>query len=131
MKRLGKDKANWHGIILIVEICLCASFSNATLEQFFSSMNNVKTDTRNRLSSKCLNAVLRIRATNYSLQEFHDNHVDACVDLWYNSKKQRLGQVKRKAYKMRESNVKKRVSFNINDLSSSDSSSSDSASDTD
>ena len=47
---LGKSKPNWKGISLIVEICLCAPFLNTSLERFFSHMNIVKTETRNRLS---------------------------------------------------------------------------------
>ena len=31
---LCKDKTEWWGIDLVIEICLCTPFSNATLERF-------------------------------------------------------------------------------------------------
>ena len=99
---LGKNEPNWRGISLIIRICLCAPFSNASLERFFSHMNIVKTETRNRLSQKSLNAILAIRMFGISLGEFNKSYVKDCVSKLYNDKDQRLGQRKRKAYKKRE-----------------------------
>jgi hypothetical protein len=117
---LSKNKPNWKGISLIVEICLCAPFSNASLERFFSHMNIVKTETRNRLSQKSLNAILAIRMFGISLAEFNKSYVKDCVSKWYNDKDRRLGQKKRKTYKKRESVTKKRKTFDIRELSSSE-----------
>ena len=117
---LGKNKPSWKGISLIVEICLCAPFSNASLERLFSHMNIVKTETRNRLSQKSLNAILAIRMFGILLAEFNKLYVKDCVSKWYNDKNRRLGQRKRKAYKKRESVTKKRKTFDIRELSSSD-----------
>ena len=51
---LGKNKPNWKSISLIIEICSCAPFSNASLERFLSHTNIVKTETRNGLLQKKL-----------------------------------------------------------------------------
>ena len=107
----GKDKTKWSGFLLILELCLCAPVSNATLERLFSHMNIVKSDLRSRLSATSLNAILRIRITGYSLWEFHENHIDKCVDFWYHLKDRRMSQGKRKKYKQRESGGK-----NVNNL---------------
>ena len=79
---LGKNKPNWKGISLIAEICLYAPFSNASLERFFSHMNIVKTETRNRLSQKSLNAILAIRIFGISLAEFNKSSIKDCSSKW-------------------------------------------------
>ena len=33
---VGKDKDDWRGVTLVIEICLCTPCSNATLERFFN-----------------------------------------------------------------------------------------------
>ena len=68
---LKKDDQLMKPSLLIVEICLCAMFSNATLERLFSQMNLVKTMVRNRLSNDSLNSSLRIRISGITLQDFH------------------------------------------------------------
>ena len=47
----NKEKESWHDIILLVELCLCTPFSNATLERNFSHLKLVKTEIRLRLLS--------------------------------------------------------------------------------
>ena len=74
----------WRPALLIVDICICAPCSSATLERLFSQMNQIKTLLRNRLNNASLNAILRIRISEISLQKFHDNFVDKCVNCWYN-----------------------------------------------
>ena len=93
---IGKNKPSWKGASLIVEICLCASFSNATLERFFSPMNIIKFKTRNRLSQSSLNAVLCIHTFSMPLAEFSQTSVEDCVTYWYNAKELRLGQQNKK-----------------------------------
>ena len=58
--------------LLIVEICLCAMFSNATLERLFSQINLVKTMVRNGLSNDSLNSSLRIQISGITLQDSHE-----------------------------------------------------------
>ena len=99
---LGKNKQKWKGISLIIEICLCAPCSNASLEKFFSHMNIVKTKTRNPLLQISLNAMLAIQMFGISLAEFNKSYVKDCISKWYNDKDQSLGQKKHKAYKKRE-----------------------------
>ena len=72
---LAKNKPNWKGISSIIEICLCAPFSNTSLEWFFRHMNIVKTETRNCLLQKSLHAILAIRRFGISLAEFNKSYV--------------------------------------------------------
>ena len=91
---------------LLIEICLCASFSNAILERFFSQMNlRNKTTLRNRLTNESLNSILRIRINGISLQVFHDSYLKSCVVFWFNSKNRRVSQRKRKLYRKRENHI--------------------------
>ena len=43
-----KDKPEWHGIGLVIEICLCTPCSNATLERFFKSVEDCEKRSTNR-----------------------------------------------------------------------------------
>ena len=65
---------------LIIEICLCAPFSNASLERLFSKMNLIKTTLCNCLTNDSLNSILRINISGLSLQSFHDEHLEKCVN---------------------------------------------------
>ena len=92
----NKEKESWHYIILLVELCLCTPFSNATLERFFSHLKVVKTEIRSILSSESLNSVMRIRMKGLLISEFKENYSNGCVDYWYNSRSRLLNQQKRK-----------------------------------
>ena len=54
---LKKDDQLMKTSLLIVKICLCAPFSNSTLERLFGQMNLVKTMVRNRLSNDSLGSL--------------------------------------------------------------------------
>ena len=97
------DKQDWIAAFYIVEIGMCAPQSNAALERFFRQLKVIKSDIRSRLNNDHLNALLRVKVTGPSLGEFHDSHVEKCVNLWYNSKSRRLHKKERKAYKPRGS----------------------------
>ena len=73
----------WKPTTLIIEICLCAPFSNASLERLFSKMNLIKTTLRNRLTNNSLKSILRINISGLSLQSFHDEHLEKCVNYWF------------------------------------------------
>ena len=127
MLSLQDENPHWRAAMLLIEICLCAPVSNASLERLFSQMNFVKSTNRNRLKNDALNAVLRIRISDISVEEFHANYVHRCANHWYNKKGRRANQSKRKKYKKRApSTSAKRPKFDISELSSSSSSSSDS-----
>ena len=81
-------------------------------------MNLIKTTLRNRLANDSLNSILRINISGLSLQRFHDEHLEKCVNYWFNAKHRRLSQHKRKLYKKCESEKTKRPHFNISDISS-------------
>ena len=109
----------------MIETCLCAPFSNASLERLFSKISLIKTTPRNRLTNDSLNSILRINISGLSLQSFHDEHLEKCVNYWFNAKNRRLSQ--RKLYKKRESKKTKQPHFNISDISSESESSTDSS----
>ena len=96
---LADEHIFWKPTTLIIEICLCAPFSNVSLERLFSKMNLIKTTLRNRLINDSLNSILRIDISGLSLQSFHDEHLEKCVNYWFNTKNCRQSQCKRKLYK--------------------------------
>ena len=75
------DKCDWKFALKIVEIALCAPQSNAALERFFSQLKFIKTNLRTSLSEQSLNALLRIKVTGPSLQDFHKHHVEDVLNL--------------------------------------------------
>ena len=96
----------------IVEIALCAPQSNAALERFFSQLKFIKTNLRTSLSEQSLNALLRIKVTGPSLQDFHKHHVEDVLTLWCNNKDRRLGGNKKKRqYKQRSQSNKRALNF--------------------
>ena len=55
---LADEHIFWKPTTLIIETCLCASFSNASLERLFSKMNLIKTTICNHLTNDSLNSYL-------------------------------------------------------------------------
>ena len=92
-KQQTKDLRN---ILLIVELCLCAPFSNAPIDCYFSQMRIVKTDWQNKLNEKNLLSLLYIKTQQPALTKFHDNYCSPTVNLWLNGRDRRLNQRKRK-----------------------------------
>ena len=115
---IRKNNEHWKNTMLLLELCLCTLFSNATLERFFSHLKVMKTQFRSKLSAESLNSIMRIRIKGLSLEEFNQDYACKCADFWYNSKACRLYQCKRKEYTKRKSNKRKRVQFDINELTS-------------
>ena len=62
------DKDDWKPVLLIVELVMCASQSNAALERFFSQLNYIETNTLASLSSSFLSSLLRVEFTGLTLQ---------------------------------------------------------------
>ena len=85
---IGKNTPQWKDISLIIELYLCAPFSDVTLDGSFSYMTIIKTGSRNCLFSSCLNLLLWIRMSGYSLQELPSKQVRDCEPFtmpvkWY------------------------------------------------
>ena len=102
-------------VLLLAEICLCAPYSNATLERFFSQMKVVKTDWRNRLNEKNLTNLLYLKVDGPSLKDFNEKYCSKAVELWYNDKPRHMNQGKRKKYAQRK-NAKPKIAkldFNL------------------
>ena len=108
-KTLKKIKGeSFTELFLLVELCLCSPFSNATIERFFSHMSIVKTDWRNKLNEQSLEDSLRIHLAGPDLMTFSESYVAKTVTAWYNDKPRRAHQRKRKKYKQRTSVSSKR-----------------------
>ena len=73
------------------------------------------------------NSILHINIRGLSLQSFHDEHLEKCVNYWFNEKNRRQSQRKRNLYKRRESKKTKRPHFNISEISSESESSTNSS----
>ena len=123
---LADEHIFWKPTTLIIEICLCAPFSNASLKRLFSQMNLIKATPCNHLTNNSLNSILRINS-GLSLQSFHDEHLEKCVNYWFNTNNRCLSQRKRKLYKKHEGKKTKQTHFNISDISSEFESSTDSS----
>ena len=85
-------------------------------------MNLIKTTLHNRLTNDSLNSILRISIHRLSLQSFHDEHLEKCVNYWFNAKNCCLSCIKK-----HESEKTKRPHFNISDTPSESESSTDSS----
>ena len=114
--------------MLIIEICLCAPFSNVPLERLFSKMNFIKTTVCNSSTNDSLNFTLSINISGLSLQSFHDEHLEKFVNYWFNVKNCHLTQHKHNLYKNCGSKKTKQPHFNILDISQSESHTDSSAS---
>ena len=125
---LADEHIFWKPTTMIIEICLCAPFSNVSLERLFSKMNLIKTNICNRLTNDSLNSILSINISGLPLQSFHDEQLEKCVNYWFNTKNCCLSQQKCKLYKKPNSKKTKQPHFNISDISESDSSTNSSAS---
>ena len=103
---LADEHIFWKPTTMIIEICLCAPFSNVSLERLFSKMNLIKTTLHNRLINDSLNSTLHIIISRLSLQSFHDEHLEKCVNYWFNAKDCHLSQHKHKLYEKCKSKKK-------------------------
>ena len=91
-------------------------------------MNLVKATLCNHLTNDSLNSIVRINISGLSLQSFHDEYLEKCVNYQFNAKNCRLSQGKHKLYKKSKSKKTKQPHFNISDISETESSTDSSAS---
>ena len=80
-------------------------------------MNLMKTTLQNRLTNESLNSLLYIQISGISFNGLHNNYLHRYVAYWFNNKKHRVTQCKRKLHKKRENQRKKLPNFGITDLS--------------
>ena len=78
--------------MILIKLCLCTPFSNATLERFFSHLKVVKTELRSSLSSESLNF----------LMSFEKDYSSQCVSHWYGSKLAELVKKNKRSTKHRK-----------------------------
>ena len=105
-----RENRAWENIIILIELCWCAPFTNAHLERFFSQMKVVKTDWRNKLNAENLTHLLRIKVEG---PEFREKYCSIAVDCWFNDKDRRLHEGKRKSYKRKENATEKCLKLNF------------------
>ena len=112
---IRKNNEHLKDIMLLLELCLCTTFSNTTLERF-SHLKVVTTKFRSKLSARSLNSIMRKRIKGVSLEEFNQDYTSKCADFLYNSRARRLNQSKRKEYAERKSTKEKEynsISMNL------------------
>ena len=119
--KLQNENPQWRPVLLIVKICLCALISNTSQERLFNQTNLIKPTVHHRLKSSALNALLRIKVANVSVETFHNEHVLSCVYFSYNKKGRRMLQGKQKRYEKRKTKVSKSPTFDFSTIPSSSS----------
>ena len=72
-----KDIKEWDHVLLLIDLCWCDPFINATLESFFSQTKGVKTDWRNRLGAENLSDLLCVKVEGPVFAEFREKYCDA------------------------------------------------------
>jgi hypothetical protein len=75
------DHSNWTNVLLICQLGFSLPFSNARVEQIFSSLKVLKTDHRTALSIDTLNDLLEMYIKGGHLSDFS---ADDAVSLWWN-----------------------------------------------
>ncbi|XP_065671716.1 zinc finger protein 862-like [Hydra vulgaris] len=101
-------KKDWSSVLLLVELLFVLPVSNGKVERLFSLMNRIKTDTRNRLTEKRLNNLIRVCTDETNSGEFD---VNPAIELWAEDTLRRPTQESRKTYSKKE---KKKTTKNIN-----------------
>ena len=104
-----RNTQTWNQAFLFLELCLCAPYSNTTLERFFSQLHVVKTDWWNWLNEENITHLLRAKVDRPTIEEFYVNHIGKAVTLWYNDQICRLHQPQQKAYKKRDKTNRNRI----------------------
>ena len=83
------DHSYWTNVLLICQLGFSLPFSNARVEQIFSSLKVLKTDHRTALSIDTLNDLLEIYIEGGPLRDFS---TDDAVSLWWNKCSRRTEQ---------------------------------------
>ena len=78
-------------ILHVIKLLLITPFTNAKLEQMFSTMNRVKTDFCNRLSRERLENCLRISEEGRDIADYNP---DNTIKKWYKWKVRRISSAK-------------------------------------
>ncbi|XP_065667866.1 zinc finger protein 862-like [Hydra vulgaris] len=107
-------KKDWSPVLLLVELLFVLPVSNGKVERLFSLMNRIKTDTRNRLTEKRLNNLIRVCTDETNSGEFD---VNPAIELWAEDTLRRPTQESRKTYSKKEK--KKTTIKTLIDLESS------------
>ena len=72
---------------LLASITLTLPLSTADCERGFSTMNRIKTDSRNRLKTITLDMLIRLSTEGPSLDSFH---FDAALSMWAQKTNRRI-----------------------------------------
>ena len=75
------NASEWPNVLLLCELAFSLPFSNARIEQVFSSLEYLKNVKRNSLHSSTLDHLIKIFVEGPSLANFSADHA---VDLWLN-----------------------------------------------
>ena len=95
------NASEWPNVLLLCELTFSLPFSNARVEQIFSSLKYVKNVKRNSLCIFTLNDLIEVFVEGPPLTTFSADHA---IDPWLNDSSitRRPHQTTRKAYRPRE-----------------------------
>jgi len=95
------NSSEWPNVLELCQLAFSLPFSNARVEQIFSSLKYLKTVKRNSLNISTLDDLIEIYVEGPSLDNFCADHA---IDLWLEDcpSSRRPNQSERKAYKVRD-----------------------------
>ena len=93
------DSTKWPNVLMLCKLLFSLPFSNARVEQIFSSLKYLKSTKRNSLQTSTLNDLLELYIEGPTLAEFS---ADSAIELWLSECTRRPQQSARKKYKSRE-----------------------------
>ena len=72
-------KRECKNVLYVIELLLITPFTNAKLERVFSRINQIKTESRNRLGQERLDTQIHVREEGVNIIEFNpDPHIEKC-----------------------------------------------------
>lgn len=107
---MSRETLTWNQEFLLLELYLCAPYSNATLERFFIQMCVGKSDWQSQSNEENLFRLLSVEVDKPTVEEFLANHRGKAVSLQYNNQNHRMHQQQPKAYKKRDETNGNRIS---------------------
>ena len=110
-------KRECKNVLHVIELLLITPFTNANLERVFSRMNQIKTESRNRLGQERLATQIRVGEKGVNIIELNP---DPHIAKWYANKVQRINGAKPRNYpsKSRSVNFSTSIGHTIIDITS-------------
>ena len=95
-------KRECKNVLYVIELLLITPFTNAKLERVFSRINQIKTESRNRLGQERLDTQIHVREEGVNIIEFNP---DPHIEKWYANKVRRINGAKPRNYPSKRRSV--------------------------